>query len=69
MNGAHIYDASDDIPQSDSDVVTPEQKKSKKEKTKKKTNRNSPRKLVKGFRGELIYNKKASWILIRLKST
>ena len=25
-----------------------------------------PRKLEKGFRGELIYNKKASWILIKL---
>lgn len=57
------------IPQSDSDVVTPEQKKSKKEKTKKKTNRKSPRKLVKSFRGELIYNKKASLILIKHKST
>ena len=30
MCEAHIQDASDDIPQSDSDVVTPEQKKSKK---------------------------------------
>lgn len=28
-----------------------------------------PRKLEKGFRGELIYNKKASWILIKLYST
>lgn len=61
--------APDDIPQSDSDVVTPEQKKNKKEKTKKKTNRKSPRKLMKSFRGELIYNKKASWILIKPNST
>lgn len=28
-----------------------------------------PRKLEKGFRGELIYNKKASLILIKHKST
>lgn len=64
----------DDIPQSDSDVVTPEQKKSKKEKTKNRTNRKTNRKsppetCEKSFRGELIYNKKASWILIKLKST
>lgn len=68
MCEAHIQDASDDIPQSDSDVVTLEQKK-KERKSKKKTNRKSPRKLVKSFRGELIYNKKASLILIKHKST
>ena len=45
------------------------EEKSKLEKPKQKTNRNPPRKLVKSFRGELIYNKKASWILIKLKST
>ena len=65
MCEAHIQDASDDIPQSDSDVVTPEQKKSKKENKQKFT----PETYEKGFRGELIYNKKASMILIKLKST
>lgn len=63
MCEAHIQDAPDDISQSDSDVVTPEQKKSKKEKTKKKTNRKSPRKLMKSFRGESIYKEKSSQTL------
>lgn len=51
MCEAHIQDASDDIPQSDSDVVTPEEEKSKLEKPKQKINRNQPRKLEKRFPG------------------
>ena len=81
MCEAHIQDAPDDIPQSDSDVVTPEQKKGKQEKPKQKTNRKqtgskqktnrnpTPETYEKGFRDELIYNKKASWILIKFKFT
>lgn len=55
MCEAHIQDASDDISQSDSDVVTPEEEKSKLEKPKQKTNRNPPRKLVKKVSGVNLF--------------
>lgn len=45
--------------------VEKQERKDKKENKQKFT----PETDEKGFRGELIYNKKASWILIKLKST